>query len=164
MKMTPDDVKNTFALDPDTGHVYWRERKRGRAFGAIGTPDRDGYLVIWMNRRRDRYPVHRIVWALVHGRWPADQIDHINGVKSDNRPENLREATTAQNMRNVGRQSHNTSGLKGVSWHRVRQNWRASIKVNQKQYHLGSFDCPAAASMAYQVAASKHHGEFARGL
>jgi hypothetical protein len=67
-------------------------------------------------------------------------------------------------MRNVGKQAHNTSGLKGVSFHKLRQKWRADIKVNQKKIFLGLFECPAVASFAYQIAADKYHGEFARAF
>jgi hypothetical protein len=160
--MSPEDVRQIFNYDPDTGHLYWRERKQGRKFGSIGTPDSDGYLVIWMNNRKKRFPVHRIIWAFSTGKWPNDQIDHINGVKNDNRLSNLREANTAQNMRNVGKQSHNTSGFKGVSWHKLRSKWRSDIKVNQKQIFLGLFNSPEEAHSAYCEAARKLHGDFAR--
>lgn len=160
--MTPEEAQDTFRYDPETGEVYWKERKQGRKFGPIGTHDRDGYLVIWMNERKNRYPVHRIAWVIARGKWPDDQIDHINGVKDDNRLSNLREATNAENMRNVGKQSHNTSGLKGVSWHKRTKKWRADIKENGKRIWLGLYDCPAAASFLYQINADKIHGKFAR--
>lgn len=162
--MSPEDVKNIFYYDPETGDMFWRERKQGRKFGKIGTPDKDGYLVVHMNFRKERYPVHRLAWAFINGEWPKDQIDHINGVKSDNRLVNLREANTMQNMRNVPKQSHNSSGLKGVSWHKLRGKWRADIKNNGKRIWLGLHDCPAAASFSYQIAADKMHGQFARAF
>jgi len=160
--MSPQDIQQVFNYDPDTGHLYWRERKQGRKFGAVGSKDKDGYLVVWMNRRKNRYPVHRIIWAYIHGEWPKDQIDHVNGAKDDNRLINLREATTAQNMRNVGKQSHNTSGFKGVSWHKLRNKWRSDIKINGKQLSLGLFNTPEEAYLAYCDAAKKLHGDFAR--
>jgi len=160
--MTPEDVQRIFYYDPETGLLFWRERKQGRTFGSVGRKDKDGYLFFKMNKHKDRFCVHRVAWAYVHRKWPDDQIDHINGNKSDNRLCNLREANTAENMRNVGRQSHNTSGLKGVSWHKLRNKWRADIKVNQKQKFLGLFECPAAASFKYQIAAESYHGKFAR--
>ena len=157
-----DNIKNIFNYDEQTGILPWKERKQGRTFGPIGFKDKDGYLIFRTNRRKYRFCVHRIIWAYVNGEWPKDQIDHINGIKDDNRLCNLREANTAENMRNVGKQSPNTSGLKGVSWHRAGRKWRSDIKVNQKQMWLGHFDCPAAASFAYQIAADKYHGKFAR--
>lgn len=160
--MTPEDVRRIFCYDPETGLLFWRERKQGRTFGAVGRKDKDGYLIFKMNWRKDRFCVHRVAWAYVHGKWPADQIDHINGDKSDNRLCNLREASTTENMRNVGKQSHNTSGLKSVSWHKLRKKWRATIKVDQKKIHLGMSECPAAAHFIYQIAADKYHGSFAR--
>lgn len=164
-----DYIRNNMRYNPETGILTWAKRKAGRALGReIGSFDKDGYLVA---RRKvlydgkphyERYCVHRIAWIWAYGSEPVDQLDHINGDKSDNRLVNLREANTPENMRNVGKQSHNTSGLKGVSWHKLRRKWRADIKVSQQQVFLGLFDCPAAASFAYQVAADTHHGEFAR--
>lgn len=160
--MTPEDVRKIFCYDPETGFLFWRERKQGRTFGAVGRKDNDGYLFFKMNRHKDRFCVHRVAWAYVHGKWPADQIDHINGNKSDNRLCNLREASTTENMWNVGKQSHNTSGLKAVSWHEARQNWRATMKIAGAHKHLGSSKCPAVAHFIYQIAADKIHGSFAR--
>jgi hypothetical protein len=162
--LNPENIKEIFNYNPETGDLTWRQRIGGRTLGKIGTLDKDGYLIFLMNYRKNRYCVHRVIWAYVHGKWPKDQIDHINGIKNDNRLCNLRQANTAENMRNVGRQSHNTSGIKGVSWHKLRGKWRADIKVNQKQIWLGNFDCSAAASFAYQIAADKYHGKFARSF
>jgi len=167
----PDFVRENMGYDPETGLLTWKVRKQGRVLGKpIGKFDKDGYLVVSYSEngrkdgRKKRFCVHRIIWVWVHGKEPEDQLDHINGNKSDNRLCNLREADTKQNMRNVGKQAHNTSGLKGVSWHKLRNKWRADIKVDQKQVFLGLYDCIAAASLAYQVAADTHHGEFARAF
>ena len=171
MYYDPDFVRENMHYDPDTGALTWVVRRQGRVLGKpIGTVDKDGYLTVThsTNGRKDgikkRYCVHRICWIWFYGKEPKDQLDHINGNKSDNRISNLREANTAENMRNVGKQAHNTSGWKGISWHKLRGKWRADIKVNQKQISLGLFDCPAAASLAYQIAADKYHGEFARAF
>ena len=139
-------------------------RKQGRRLGAVGYKDKDGYLTVKMGQCRKRYFLHRIAWAIVHGKWPQNQIDHVNGIKSDNRLCNLREASNADNMRNVGKQAHNTSGLKGVSWHKHRAKWRADTKVDGKRIWLGLYDCPAAASFAYQIASDTHHGVFSRSF
>jgi len=115
-----------------------------------------------MNNRKNRFPVHRLVWAFVNGKWPNDQIDHVNGIKNDNRLINLREANNSQNNMNKGKQSNNTSGFKGVSWHKLRNKWRSDIRVDGKRFNLGNYDCIAAASFAYQIASDKYHGEFGR--
>lgn len=171
MYYDPDYIRSNMHYDAETGILTWTTRKQGRVVGKpIGQYDKDGYLILVRSEnghksgKKKRYCVHRIAWIWVHGKEPVDQIDHINGNKSDNRLCNLREANTAENMRNVGKQSHNTSGWKGVSWHKLRSKWRADIKVNQKQIALGLFDCPASASFAYQIAADKYHGEFSRAF
>jgi hypothetical protein len=101
-----------------------------------------------------------MAWLIAAGEWPADQVDHINGDKSDNRWCNLRAADNSQNHANIGLLSSNTSGLKGVV--RAKKKWGAQIGVNNQNVWLGNFDCPAAASFAYQIAADKAFGEFAR--
>jgi hypothetical protein len=155
-----EDILRMFKYDPDTGHLEYIERRQGRRFGPLGAKDKDGYMLTGINYKK--YPLHRVIWLYVYGEWPTKFIDHINGDKTDNRISNLREATNAENMRNVGKQAHNTSGLKSVSFHNLRKKWRATISVNKKSIHLGLFNCPAAASFAYQIAADKYHGSFAR--
>jgi hypothetical protein len=92
---------------------------------------------------------------------PTEDVDHIDGDGLNNRRNNLRVATSAQNGRNRGAQRNNTSGYKGVGWDKSRQKWTAQIKVNGKQKHLGRFDTPEAAHKAYCEAADRLHGKFA---
>lgn len=100
--------------------------------------------------------LHRLAFFCMTGEWPLAQVDHINGDKKDARWINLRLATAAQNKANESLRSTNTSGLKGVSWHKGK--WRAYVGAD----HLGLFECPAAAHLAYLVEAKKRYGEFAR--
>lgn len=90
------------------------------------------------------------------------QVDHIDGNGLNNRRENMREATNAQNAHNSPIQRNNTSGFKGVSWHKRCAKWYARIKANGSCYRLGCFDTPEAAHAAYVAASEKLHGEFAR--
>jgi hypothetical protein len=90
------------------------------------------------------------------------QVDHKNGNHLDNRRLNLRLATNQQNQCNRGPQCNNTSGYKGVTWHKYDQRWKAQIWVNQKNHNLGSFDDPVEAAKAYDAAALELHGRFAR--
>lgn len=87
--------------------------------------------------------------------------DHANGNKLDNRKENLRVCTKADNCRNSKIPKNNTSGYKGVNWHNQRKRWVAAIVVGYKRISLGTHECPRAAARAYDAAARKHHGEFA---
>jgi hypothetical protein len=110
------------------------------------------------------YMVHDIIWLWVTGEFPKDQIDHENLDKFDIRWENLREATNAQNCSNQPARRTNTSGLKGVSWHKAARKWTAATSNDGRPIYLGVFDCPAAASFAYQVAVDKFRGRFARAF
>lgn len=89
-------------------------------------------------------------------------IDHINHNALDNRKSNLRICTNRQNNRNKKAPSNNTSGFKGVVWHKGGNKWMAQIRIdNDEHLYLGLFKDKIAAAKAYNEAALKHHGEFA---
>ena len=96
-----------------------------------------GYRQISINGQR--YMAHRLAWLYVHGVWPTDQLDHINGLKDDNRIANLREVSNKQNAENVRLFSHNKSGRTGVGWSEREGMWRADIKHHKRTIHLGRF-------------------------
>jgi hypothetical protein len=100
----------------------------------------------------------------VTGEWPPErlEVDHKDCDPSNNRWDNLRLATASQNQANKKVSRANTSGFKGVSWHKDDKRWRAQIRMGGKKVHLGSFDTPESAHRAYSEAAMKHYGEFAR--
>lgn len=106
--------------------------------------------------------MHRVILSRKMERSLAanELVDHINGDPLDNRRSNLRLATASQNLHNIGRSSANTSGYKGVSWDRRRKKWRARIKKDGKEKHLGLFDTPEEAFEAYCKAGPEYHGEF----
>lgn len=91
------------------------------------------------------------------------EVDHIHSDDTlDNRRSNLRICTTAQNQQNRGKSKNNTSGYKGVCWHRRHQKWQADIAYNGTNVFLGRFNDPKDAARAYNKAALRYHGEFAR--
>ena len=92
-----------------------------------------------------------------HGTWPEKQLDHINGIRDDNRLVNLREATPAENQQNRALHPLNTSGHPGVTWNKKERKWHAKIAVANKRYHLGLFDTVEEAAAAYADAKKKHH-------
>jgi AP2 domain len=98
----------------------------------------------------------------VHGEWPSGDLDHIDNISGHDWIDNLRPATREQNLANMRLHAKNTSGFKGVSWHKWRGKWRASISKKNKHSHIGFFDTPEAAHAAYVEAAQRLHGEFAR--
>ena len=106
--------------------------------------------------------VHRVIFAMAHGRWPVGHLDHIDGDKLNNRPENLREATRSQNQSNQGLKKTNKSGRKGVCWHRQAGKWVSQINVCNQTIYLGIYDDIDLAAFVYECAALKYHGEFAR--
>ena len=83
------------------------------------------------------YPAHRVIWALVNGSWPVNQIDHVDGDGLNNRIENLRDVAPADNAKNRKRYDRNTSGVAGVT--RRQSKWIARIRVNGRLIHLGLF-------------------------
>ncbi|CDY79502.1 Phage-associated homing endonuclease [Caballeronia glathei] len=99
-------------------------------------------------------------WAIYYGEF-VPLIDHKNLVPSENWIDNLRKATHSQNQHNRSLSKNNKSGFKGVCWHAQNRKWRAYIVVNWKQRHLGLFDTPEEAHLAYCKAADELHGLFA---
>lgn len=136
--MNIDALKSLLRYDPETGLIYWIAKGRGMIKKkAAGTLLYSGYLGICIGPKR--LQAHRIAWALHHGNWPKDQIDHINGIKTDNRICNLREATNSQNGKNLGISKANTSGVKGVCFEKYTNRWKATIRVEGKYISLGRF-------------------------
>lgn len=109
----------------------------------------------------ERYLVHRIIWKIFYEEEPPNEIDHEDNDKQNNSIINLRPATHAQNIYNRLMQGNNTSGYKGVSWHKQREKWRAYIVKDYKQKSLGLYDTPEEAHAAYVVAAEEIAKEYA---
>ena len=89
------------------------------------------------------------------------EVDHINSYGLDNRRENLRICTTTENAKNRKINKNNTSGYKGVHWHKTANTWQVYLACNKKRIHIGHFTCLIKAAKAYDEAARKYHGEFA---
>ena len=159
-----DDIKDILDYDPETGEFIWLVRRGnqntfpGKIAGFVRS---DRYRRICTNGKR--YLAHRLAWFYMTGEWPESEIDHINGVRDDNRWENLRLATHTQNIMNANIYKNNTSGYKGVYCSKKTKinKWRASIRIDKILKHLGCFDTLSGAARAYNKAAKKHFGEFA---
>jgi len=104
--------------------------------------------------------MHRRILGLKHA--DGKKVDHINGNGLDNRKQNLRICSQAENLCNSKVRRDNTSGYKGVSWHRNRRKWQAHIGVDGKLVYLGIFPDSRQAAAAYNRAALAYHGQFAR--
>lgn len=154
-------LNKIFKFDAESGVLVWRvSSARAQAGVVAGTVTREGYVSI--GHKGTQYQAHRIVWAMHYGEWPSSDIDHINGVKSDNRISNLRLCNDIQNQRNVNKKCNGRhSKHKGVDRHKSR--WRARIRTGDgKRLDLGYFHTEEEAAAAYAEAARKFHGEFAR--
>ena len=155
--LTQSRLQEILHYDPETGDFTWavRTSTRIRAGDTAGYLRTDGYRVIKVNGRL--YRAHRLAWLYVYGVWPADQMDHRNGVCDDNRLCNLREATNAENHQNQAKYDNNRSGFMGVRWHSRALKWASQITFAGRQKHLGLFGTPQAAHAAYLAAKAKFH-------
>lgn len=156
--LTDERLQELLSYDPETGEFKWRSNRRGtaRAGSVAGTLSRYGYRLIKIDGRG--YFAHRLAWLYVYGRWPVDQIDHINTDKNDNRIANLREATGPENSGNQRKaRAGSTTGLLGVSWYRRRNKFKASIGLSGKIMYLGYFRTAEEAHQAYLKAKRELH-------
>ena len=130
-------MQRAIAYNPATGDFTWKVSrgtvKAGDSAGSIS----DGYLRIKFSGQR--VFAHRLAWLFMYGRMPKDQIDHIDGDRTNNRITNLREVDHKTNHRNLRISPFNTSGVMGVGWHKPDQRWQARIKVDGLLMHLGNF-------------------------
>jgi hypothetical protein len=148
------ELRKNFHFDPEIGVFTRILASGGVKAGDIARPGSDGYVRIRLLGKT--YKAHRLAWLWVHGCMPNGDIDHINGVKADNRITNLREASRAVNTANIfGPQVNNTSGHLGVT--RYKLKWRAQISVNGKMKYIGLFATPEDAHRAYLAAKAIHH-------
>ena len=129
--------------------LEWRDDK----YKKVGCVEKTGYLVITINGKQ--YYQHRIVWLLVSGSWPVNQIDHIDGNRKNNSIANLRQATPSQNQEN--RKCQNKTGYSGVTFHKKTNKWQAQIKKRGISYYLGLFDSVESAHAAYVDAKKELH-------
>ena len=138
--ITYEEASEAFEYDPDTG-IITNKTNRGKARKGeeAGWETEKGYRRVHLLDRN--YMIHRLAWLLHHGEWPKQDIDHINGVKDDNRIRNLRDVSRLENKRNSKKSVNNTSGVTGVKWHKRGRKWTASIKNLSEDIYLGLFDC-----------------------
>lgn len=163
MILTAPRLRELVRYEPDTGIFYWLDRdpaefKTPQGYGVwkslcrgkeAGIPTGHGYTRLWLEGAS--YLAHRLAWLYVHGEWPSDTIDHINGCGTDNRIKNLRDIPARDNQRNMKRCRRNSSGVTGVrltkygTW--VAAIWQYGISVN-----LGTFETREEAAEARKQA------------
>ncbi len=161
-RVTAERVRHLFAYNPATGQLIRKVGTLSRAKAGMiaGTLSHHGYLTVCVNGRS--YMVHRIVWLYVHGEWPAQSIDHINGDRSDNRLENLRVADHHQNGYNRKPSRNSSTGIVGVYWSRHRGLFSADITFQGKTIYLGRFATLNEAVAVRRLAEWKYFGQYSR--
>jgi hypothetical protein len=153
----------TLEYDIDTG-IFTNKITRsncakvGEVAGNTDSTDPTKYSEVWLNGKH--YPAHRLAWFYCFKEWPSNYLDHIDGNKSNNALNNLRECTGTENSYNVKVRKDNSVGYKGVSLDRRTGRYRAYITVDKKQKSLGYYNTPEEASKAYIDAAKELHGTF----
>lgn len=161
-----ETLRDLLRYDAESGNLYWmvRHRKYFRS---------DGECKRWNNRYaghlafsikpsgyfegmifRKQHKGHRVAWALHYGEWPDGLIDHINGIRTDNRISNLRVVTSSENCRNGVIRKNNPSGVSGV-W-KCGNRWRAGIHAEGRQIHLGLFKTLPEAAAARKQAEARY--------
>jgi hypothetical protein len=172
----PEVLRNLLDYDLNTGALTWRARpigcfptaQSGKTWNAryagklAGSFDPEGYRTVTVFGTR--YRAHRVAWAIHHGEWPKGEIDHINHVRDDNRIKNLRVVDVVHNARNQSLYTNNKSGVIGVCFEKRTRSWRAYIRTDTCNQHLGrfkTFEEAAAARTAAEPANGYHpnHGQ-----
>lgn len=151
--ITQSELQSIFNYNKDTGILI--RKNNGKIAGTINDK---GYIQVTINYKR--YKAHRLIWLYVYGYIPSRCIDHINGIKNDNRIINLRECSQSENSYNAKLSKRNTSGIKGVFFDSNRNKWRASIRVDNKIIQLGRFDSLEQAKNLVKIYREIHHGKF----
>ena len=178
---TPEQLREALEYSPETGKLFWKSRpqrhfQNKRAWSAWNTrcAGREAFTGLIKGYRfgvfnNKKYMAHRVAWAIYYGSWPQRSIDHINGVRDDNRISNLRDISVADNARNMWAKKIDRALPTGVHIDpRAKKHpYYAAIKVDGKQRRLGAFATVEAANTAYRNAAMQHgfslrHGERAR--
>jgi hypothetical protein len=147
-------------LEYKDGRLFWKETKGRRVAGReAGWLADTGYRLLGLFGKDHKE--HRVIFFMHHGYFPK-YVDHINGVKTDNRIENLRECSASDNLCNQSKNKRNTSGYKNVYYHKKNKKWYVRIAYKKKDYIFGYFDDLEFAALVAEEAREKYHGEFAR--
>lgn len=145
--ITQTELKELLDYNPETGIFTWKVYRQGvKGIGSVaGYLNKAGYIKIMINGKF--YQAHRLAWFYIHGEWPKNYIDHINGQKDDNRIENLRDVSRNQNQQN--RNCHRNGHLIGTTFNKHAKKWQSQIVINGKQKHIGLFETEQEAHEAY---------------
>ncbi|WP_298702471.1 HNH endonuclease [uncultured Brevundimonas sp.] len=142
-------LREMLEYDPETGELFWRRRP-------AGTINSEGYSQVSIDGKT--ILSHRVIFAMMTGAFPSEEIDHKDRDRANNKWDNLKPASRSQNMMNTGLLPSNTTGFRGVSWHKKTGAWHAKITVQGVKHHLGYFDTVEEAARAYNDAKVRFFG------
>ena len=152
--ITQNRLNEVLFYNFETGNFHWKITPKNHIkVGQIAGKIEKGYVRIKIDGKL--YRAHRLAWLYVYGEFPDEQIDHINGIRGDNRIENLRKCNNAQNQQNKIIKNNNKCNATGVDF--MKGLFRARISVNKKSILLGLFKDVEKAKSAYLEAKQKHH-------
>lgn len=173
LMLTQEKLKEVLRYEPDTGKFYWKKLGKmvrivsvGDEAGSVDNSERSGYVRIYLDGKNAR--AHQLAWLHETGEWPKTQIDHINGIRTDNRICNLREANINENAWNAKVRTDNTVGIKGLSVHKTRHgtlNYKARVGFYGKRrskYFPYTDDGKAQAIEWLQHTRANLHQDYAR--
>ena len=151
-----EQLREHLRYEPETGELWWKVRGSKRSQDRpAGSDNGAGYRVVMVCGHKLR--AHRIVWALHHGSWPAGDIDHIDGNRSNNRITNLRDVSHQYNRQNQRQERASKTGARGARQFKGRGRFAAQISVNGRTRYLGTYDTAEQASAVYWAAKRALH-------
>lgn len=153
--LTYEQASEILEYSPSSGELRWKKTTSSRSVkgGVAGKHDPSNHTVVGINGKK--YLAHRLARLLHTGNWPERLIDHKNGIRGDNRFENLRQCDMSENNQNMARRRDNRSGFTGVMWQK--NAWRAKICTRGVNRWLGAFKTPEEAYKAYLSAKAEYH-------
>lgn len=142
MTLPAETLRDSLDYCPESGRFSWKvgrgRARRGDLAGCVAKNNR-GYAWVQIRLLGKLYSAHRLAWLHFYGEMPRGEIDHVNGDATDNRIQNLREVTHAENSRNQPMKSSNASGVTGVYWEQRTRKWRGEVKVDGQKFRVGRF-------------------------
>ena len=158
MTLTQSNLAKFF--DYKEGQLFWKfSTGRVAAFSKAGSLGSHGYFQVKLMGKI--YLVHRLIYTLINGQIP-NNVDHIDGNKTNNKIENLRSCTQSENRMNACRSTSNKIGIKGVCWSKSNKCWRVQVKKQSKKVYDAFFDDLELAEFVAIEARNKHHGFFSK--
>jgi hypothetical protein len=158
--ITQAEIKSILSYDEKTGDLTWLRQTgpRGTVGSIAGSIDAYGYRNVKINGHS--YKAHRLVWLYHTGEFPGGELDHVNVSKLDNRIENLRVATRSENIQNTRMRADNTTGFRGVVWHKSSKRWVARASVNGVRKFICASPLKEIAVSAYEAFAKDRFNGF----